>query len=94
MDAESIRQLIKDALEAACMTKGLDAADFSDETVLHGPGAALDSLDLVMSIVEIESRFGEATGAEVNLADAVALPPEESPLRTLGTLAAHLVASA
>ena len=67
----------------------------SEATPLMGEAAALDSLGLVNLIVDLEGRLLDDFDVEVTLADERAMSLEDSPFRTVGTLAeyAHNLAS-
>ena len=57
------------------------------ETVLVGPGAVLDSLQLVMFVVALEDRILSQTGRQVALTGEEALYAVPSPFATVGGLA-------
>jgi hypothetical protein len=64
-------------------------------TVLVGEGAALDSLLLLNFLVATEERLLEDHGLEIGLVDLIAdAGDEKSPLKSIGTLAEHLVKTA
>jgi hypothetical protein len=62
----------------------------SPETILVGPGGALDSLGIVNMVVTLEERAGEATGAPVVLLDDDAVVDEQGALRSVDSLARFL----
>ena len=62
----------------------------SADTVLFGEGAKLDSLGLVNLIVITEQKAEEALGATITLADEKAMSRENSPFKSIGTLADYI----
>lgn len=62
----------------------------SPDTVLLGDASPLDSLGLVNLIVAVEQAVEEEFGTPLSLLDEAQLQPEDSPLRSLGALCAHL----
>ena len=74
---------------------GLEApAALDEDTVLVGKDAVLDSLGVVSLIVEVEQRVESEHGASVTLANDKAMSQRNSPFRTVGVLADHVVATA
>jgi acyl carrier protein len=65
-----------------------------EDTVLVGNDAVLDSLGVVQLIVEVEQRVESAHGISVTLANDKAMSARNSPFRTVGVLAAHVIATA
>jgi acyl carrier protein len=64
----------------------------NDDTVLVGGGAVVDSLGVVSLIVEVEQRLEAAQGISVTLANDKAMSQRNSPFRTVGVLADHVLA--
>jgi acyl carrier protein len=58
-----------------------------DDTILFGEGALLDSLGLVNLIVGLEERIEMSFGITITLADERAMARDDSPFRTMGSLA-------
>ena len=58
----------------------------SEETLLYGPGAVLDSMALVSLVVEVEQILFENFDLEVSLIDEKALSQKESPFRRVKSL--------
>ena len=80
---EHIREF-NDTLENPVdLSKGIDS-------VLFGEGGALDSVDFVSLVVDIEQMIEEKFGKIVGLADARAMSQKNSPFRTVGTLADYV----
>jgi len=66
----------------------------TEETVLVGDAAVLDSLGVVQLIVEIEQRVEEKHDVSITLANDKAMSARSSPFRTVGVLADHVVVTA
>jgi acyl carrier protein len=65
-----------------------------ENTVLVGNDPVLDSLGVVQLIVEVEQRVEQNHGVSVTLANDKAMSARNSPFRTVGVLADHVVATA
>lgn len=65
-----------------------------EETVLVGAEPVLDSLGVVQLIVEVEQRVEQQHNISVTLANDKAMSAKNSPFRTIGVLADHVVATA
>jgi acyl carrier protein len=63
----------------------------TEDTVLVGKDAVLDSLGVVSLIVEVEQRVEGEHGASVTLANDKAMSARNSPFRTVGVLTDHVV---
>ena len=66
----------------------------TDDTVLVGNDAVIDSLGVVALIVEVEQRIEGEHGISLTLANDKAMSARNSPFRTVGVLADHCVAMA
>lgn len=60
-----------------------------EHTPLIGPGAALDSLSLVMVVTDFEARLNEAFDAQVVLASEKAMSMNHSPFRSVSALSEY-----
>jgi len=69
-----------------------EPAGVTDDTVLVGSDAVLDSLGVVSLIVEIEQRVEGEHSVSVTLANDKAMSQRNSPFRTVGVLSDHVVA--
>lgn len=78
---------IYDAIEELNPQLGEIALDRSEETVLFGEGAALDSLNLVNLVMMVEQNIMMETGEEVLLASESAMSRKRSPYRSVKSLA-------
>ena len=65
-----------------------------EDTVLVGSDPVLDSLGVVQLIVEVEQRVEQGHDISVTLANDKAMSARNSPFRTVGVLADHVVATA
>ncbi|HEY5957163.1 MAG TPA: hypothetical protein VIV60_11440 [Polyangiaceae bacterium] len=89
------RELVIESMNEVFAQTGVNAPDtIHDDTVLVGAGAVLDSLGVVSLIVEIEQRLEASHGISVTLANDKAMSQRNSPFRTVGVLAGHLLAMA
>jgi acyl carrier protein len=62
----------------------------SEETILFGHGANLDSFDLVGLVLSVESKVAQEFGVAVTLADEKAMSQRSSPFRTVATMADYI----
>lgn len=65
-----------------------------EDTILVGNDPVLDSLGVVQLIVEVEQRVEQGFNISVTLANDKAMSARNSPFRTVGVLADHVVATA
>ena len=63
----------------------------SEETVLFGGSDGLDSLDLVNLIIGVEEEIGDEFDTKIALADENAMSEDNSPYRTVQTLADYII---
>ena len=63
----------------------------SEDTVLFGGPSGLDSLDLVNLIIGVEEQVGDVFHCEIAIADESAMSEENSPYRTVNTLAGYIL---
>jgi acyl carrier protein len=88
-------EIVVASLQEVFAQTGLPAPEsVTDDTVLVGNDAVLDSLGVVSLIVEVEQRLEAAHGISVTLANDKAMSQRNSPFRTVGVLADHVVAMA
>jgi acyl carrier protein len=69
-------------------------ASVTEDTVLVGTDAVLDSIGVVQLIVEVEQRVEQRHGVSITLANDKAMSARNSPFRTVGVLSDHVVATA
>ncbi|MBI5571096.1 MAG: acyl carrier protein [Desulfomonile tiedjei] len=67
--------------------------DLSEETILFGYDAGLDSLGLVMLLLSVEEALHARHGVSVPLMDERALSQRHSPFRTVRTLTDYIIAN-
>lgn len=82
--------ILREAVDATNAFHGEQRLVFALETPLFGPGASLDSLDLVSFLIEVETRLA-TFGLDSSLADDRAMSQARSPFRTIGTLAEFIL---
>lgn len=85
---EVVVSCLKDVVEQAGEPA---AAPLNENTVLVGPGAVIDSLGVVALIVDIEQKLEMDHDTSVTLADDKAMSAKNSPFRTAGVLADHII---
>ncbi len=87
--------IVVESLNEVFAQEGAPApAAITDETVLVGPDAVLDSLGVVQLIVEVEQRVEQVHSISITLANDKAMSQKNSPFRTVGVLTDHVVATA
>ena len=62
----------------------------SNKTALFGSGSKLDSLDLINLVVAVEQNIEDEFDVTITLADERAMSQENSPFRTVGSLADYI----
>ena len=91
MTRDDIVNTILVRLRAVCKMKGIVGKDFNESTVLIGSEAAvLDSLGLVLLIVQVEESLDALRGAQTALVQR--LYAEETVAETVGALADRCLA--
>jgi acyl carrier protein len=58
MDAQDVRQKLKELMVAELNLEGKTPADIDDAAPLFGAGLGLDSLDALQLAMSVEERFG------------------------------------
>jgi hypothetical protein len=86
MTDDDILALLRQALETSL--DGAEQPAFSADLPLTGPGAVLDSYEMLAFLVETDRLLGEP--ADIDLTVAVSLPGGGLSLDTIGTLASHI----
>lgn len=90
MTRAEVLEILREAVEATNAFHGEERLVFALETPLFGPGASLDSLDLVSFLIEVETRLA-VFGLESPLSDDRAMSQARSPFRTIGALAEFIL---
>jgi acyl carrier protein len=93
IDRTVAMEIVLSALRDAVDQNGGDAAAITDETVIVGPGAVIDSIGVVSLIVDIEQRLEMEHEISVTLANDRAMSQRNSPFRTPAVLADHILAT-
>src|ERR1700738_3605571 len=84
-------EIVLSTLRDAVDQNGGDASGVTDETVIVGPGAVIDSIGVVSLIVDIEQRLEMDHEVSVTLANDRAMSQRNSPFRTAAVLADHIL---
>jgi acyl carrier protein len=85
---EIIHAAVKEVMDQAGLAP---LASVTDDTVIVGPGAVLDSLAVVSLIVEVEQALEMKHDVTVTLASDKAMSAKNSPFRSVGVLADHVL---
>ena len=89
MDRNDLIELI-----AACFRENLQSPGSTptvdESTSIFGKDGALDSIQLVNLIMEVEQRVNEHYGTTISIADDRAMSQERSPFRRIGSLADYV----
>ncbi len=80
---KKIRDLIVETLPKS--------ASKSKDEIIFGPGGALDSLDLVNFLADLECRIDQVFGCEIVLASEKAMSRSRSPFRDVDALSGYIV---
>jgi acyl carrier protein len=83
-----ILEAIREVQDMLPLGATLEAAP--EAPLMTTAGGSLDSLGVVNLMVAVESRVEAAFRRSIGLAEALAERPEESPFRTVTTLAEHI----
>jgi acyl carrier protein len=79
--------------ETLAQSDGPAPAEITEETVIVGKDAVVDSAGVVSLIVDIEQRLEMEHDVLVTLANDKAMSQKNSPFRTAGVLADHICAT-
>lgn len=92
MDNENIVRMISTSIDDVNqqLPKEKRLMDRTLDTVLIGKSSKLDSLGLVLLIVALEQKIEDEYAVAVVLSDDKAMSLDESPFRTIETLAKHI----
>jgi acyl carrier protein len=85
---EIIYAALKEVLEQAALPP---LASLTEDTVIVGKDAVLDSLGVVSLIVEVEQALEQKHDVSITLASDKAMSAKNSPFRTVGVLADHVL---
>lgn len=94
VERSQVVDIIKAALVEVMDQAGLPApTNLTEDTVIVGKDAVLDSLAVVSLIVEVEQALEQKHDVAVTLASDKAMSQKNSPFRTVGVLADHTLAT-
>jgi acyl carrier protein len=94
MDLSSAQNVVIRAIRTVFEQTGEPAPqNLTSDTVLVGPDAVIDSLGVVSLIVEVEQIVEGEFATSIILANEKAMSAKNSPFRTVGVLAEHIVAT-
>lgn len=88
MDA-SIKALVAEALEELKESCGMQF-DISDDMVLIGEGAVLDSMAFVSLVADIEDKIADAFDKNVSIVSEKAFSKKYSPFKTVARLCEYI----
>src|SRR5882757_8288726 len=94
IDRNAVLEMVLSALRDAVDQNSGDASGVTDETVIVGPEAVIDSIGVVSLIVDIEQRLEMEHEISVTLANDRAMSQRNSPFRTAAVLADHILTTA
>jgi acyl carrier protein len=90
-DAQDVARSVFAALAEFNESENAQVAPAAD-TVLLGPGGAVDSLGLVRLVMIVERRVEDDFGVPVSLTDEKAMSERNSPFRSVGALSDYIAA--
>lgn len=93
MDRETAIGVVVSCLRDALEQAGSPSTELTEETVIVGEAAVLDSIGVVSLIVDIEQKLEMDHGIAVTLASEKAMSQRSSPFRNAGVLADHVCAT-
>jgi acyl carrier protein len=85
-----VMSCLRDAIEQS----GAPETEVTEDTVIVGKDAVLDSVGVVSLIVDVEQNLEMNHDVSVTLANDKAMSQRSSPFRTVGVLADHVCAVA
>ena len=92
IDRNVAYEIVIESLNEVFIQAGTPAPEvITEQTVLVGADAVLDSLGVVSLIVEIEQRLEASQGISVTLANDKAMSQRNSPFRTVGVITDHVI---
>lgn len=95
IDRSNVYEIVLESLNEVFVQAGTPAPDnITEDSVLVGADAILDSLGVVSLIVEVEQRLEGRFNVSVTLANDKAMSQKNSPFRTVRVLTDHVLATA
>jgi hypothetical protein len=84
---QKVMEILRDAvLQLNSFRKEDEIIEFTEDFVLFGSGAVIDSLDLVNVITEVEESISDEFDLAISLTDDRAMTREVSPYDSVSTL--------
>lgn len=83
---DQVKSLLIDCVREYAEQAGLGVNNVEEQTPLIGPGAAVDSLGLVMVVTGFETRLNDTFDTHLVLASEAAMSMSRSPFRSVAAL--------
>jgi len=83
-------ELVKHHLNEVRLEFGLGDSEILTDTVIYGTSEALNSLQLVRLVVDMEQAVFEQFNKHITIANEKALSLKNSPFRTVGTMSNYI----
>ncbi len=91
-DKEIVRAIVIDSLRGLSeQRQPARRFEVSADCGVYGAGGALDSLELVNFVVEVEQRLEEQLGVVITLADERAVSEKRSPFRNVSSFVDFII---
>jgi len=90
MEREMALKIVVSCVRDALEQTGTSGGEITEETVIVGPDAVIDSIGVVSLIVDIEQRVEMDHGVSITLASERAMSQRSSPFRNVGVLTDHV----
>ena len=87
---DKIKLLITSALDELKDTNGMDF-EVTDETVLLGENAVMDSFDFVSFVATLEEKIADELNKSVTLVSEKAFSKKYSPFKTMDRIADYVI---
>jgi acyl carrier protein len=92
IDPTTIRQVVTDSVRAAWQERDGDSIPLlTEDIILMGPASPLDSLGLVLLIVDVEQALQMKYGLNLALANERAMSLRNSPFRSVNALVDYIL---
>jgi acyl carrier protein len=88
---EKIENIVKDVVSQYASDNGIRIVkNFGTDTVLFGNNSVIDSIGLVIIVVEVEQRVFDDFNINISLADEKAMSQKNSPFKTIESLSNYI----
>lgn len=87
---DQIKTLVKDALEETKETTGKNF-EITEETILLGENAALDSFDFVSFVSALEEKIADTFDKNITIVSEKAFSKKYSPFKTMDRIADFVI---